>query len=123
KEKHPKEGHKPAPTEKGEGGKPGHQPKEGHKPAPTEKGENGKPAHQPKEGSKPAPAEKGETKPAQQPKDTTPAPATPGDFKLSDKLAGMSHPGKGEGYYQPLKKSLNEMLGRNPSEGETKAII
>ncbi len=44
-------------------------------------------------------------------------------FKLPDSVSAKAHTGEGQGYYQPIKASIQELLGRKMSEGETRAAI
>ncbi|MBX9720930.1 MAG: N-acetylmuramoyl-L-alanine amidase, partial [Candidatus Obscuribacterales bacterium] len=44
-------------------------------------------------------------------------------FKLPDSVNAKAHTGEGQGYYQPIKASIQELLGRKMSEGETRAAI
>ncbi len=46
-----------------------------------------------------------------------------GRFALAESVEAKSHPKRGEGYYQPLKASMNELLGRDVSGAEMSALL
>ncbi|MBX9567536.1 MAG: N-acetylmuramoyl-L-alanine amidase [Candidatus Obscuribacterales bacterium] len=113
--------------------KPGADPYDKHQGPPKAPQTDGKPELEQKPAQKPATDKpeadsQSQQKPETEAKPESQKPSPQGDaekpnFELPKSVEDKAHPKRGQGYYQPMKAAMKELLGRNLTENETKALI
>ncbi len=96
--------------------KPEAEQKPAQKPA-ADQAPQSKPEAEQKPAQKPAADQAPQSKPEEQ------KPKESGNFEMPKSVEDKAHPKRGQGYYEPMKASMKELLGRNLTENETKAMI